>query len=397
MRSRVLVPIAAILLIAAPRLTNAELATFEVDSTLSIIRLIDTAFLDAETIVQLPAQAGTGDVVNYGGTLTGDLVGGTLTFSSGSAVRAFEHPDVEDFIPEEEGPGGPDVADDQDINYAYELEDFPGGLYVQLFDMSLDMISGEITNGQPANGFVSTLDEGGYAIVLEDPDIIQDTAWFNRPFNVIEEDDPASVNRSMDNATISLSGETQTVTIPIDLEFFFDIDLCCGNVGPTQFNLIGQIVASRTVDGIPGDYNGNGEIDAGDLDVHAQYIQDGDLTGDVDSNNLVNTADRAAWAEIYQNSWLGDSDFNGVFDEQDFVAAFIGGKYLTEETATYAEGDWDGNMVFDEGDFVAAFIEGGYLMGPRASVSAVPEPGGLALLLCGCLGVLRIRRRAIAS
>ena len=90
------------------------------------------------------------------------------------------------------------------------------------------------------------------------------------------------------------------------------------------------------------------------------------------------------------NTYIGDSDLNGQFDEQDIVAAFIAGTYLTGNAAGWAEGDWDGNLAFDDQDFVAAFIAGGYLQGTRGATAAVPEPSSLVLL---SLGLLMIRRR----
>ena len=94
-------------------------------------------------------------------------------------------------------------------------------------------------------------------------------------------------------------------------------------------------------------------------------------------------------------TYIGDSDLNGQFDEQDIVAGFIAGKYLTGERAGWAEGDWDGNLVSNDQDFVAAFVAGGYLQEPRAAAAAVPEPSSLALLAIGMLSCLGRRRHCI--
>lgn len=144
--------------------------------------------------------------------------------------------------------------------------------------------------------------------------------------------------------------------------------------------------------GVPGDYNGNGVIDAGDLDTHSQFIKDGDLTGDVNGDGTTDAGDRAAWAEQFQNSWLGDSNFDGEFSSGDFVAVFTAGKYETGEMATYAEGDWNGDMKFDSGDFVAVFTEGGYEQGQRA-IANVPEPSCVVLLLISMLALTGSSRR----
>jgi hypothetical protein len=71
---------------------------------------------------------------------------------------------------------------------------------------------------------------------------------------------------------------------------------------------------------------------------------------------------------------------------------FTSGKYESGAMATWGEGDWNGDMVFDSSDFVAAFSSGGYEIGPRAAVSAVPEPSSVALLLMGMLPFIRRRK-----
>ncbi|MCA9216620.1 MAG: hypothetical protein KDB27_26300, partial [Planctomycetales bacterium] len=164
-------------------------------------------------------------------------------------------------------------------------------------------------------------------------------------------------------------------------------------VGNTGLHFASLTFATSTR--VPGDYNGNGVIDSGDLDVHAQYIAAGDLAGDVNGDGATNVDDRAAWAEQYQNSWLGDSNFDGEFSSGDFVMVFGTAKYETGEAATYAEGDWNGDMKFDSGDFVAVFTTGGYEEGQRG-VAAVPEPTtGLASLAALVLFIGNVVRKRI--
>ena len=145
---------------------------------------------------------------------------------------------------------------------------------------------------------------------------------------------------------------------------------------------------------LTGDYNGNGELDAGDLDVHSQYINDNNPAGDVNADGVTDTADRVAWTEQIQNSWLGDSNFDGEFSSGDFVLVFGIGKYETGDAAGYAEGDWNGDAVFDSGDFVAAFTGGGYELGPR-NVTAVPEPNSRVFGFVSLIGLMVWRRRRI--
>ncbi|MCA9200584.1 MAG: hypothetical protein KDA87_23755, partial [Planctomycetales bacterium] len=126
--------------------------------------------------------------------------------------------------------------------------------------------------------------------------------------------------------------------------------------------------------GIIGDYNGNNQLDAGDLDLQAIGIAANDLAFDLDGNGQTNMDDRTAWIRDLQKSWVGDSNFDGEFNSSDFVAVFSVGKYETGAMATYAEGDWNGDQLFDSSDFVAAFQDGGFEQGPRIDVASVPEP-----------------------
>ena len=112
----------------------------------------------------------------------------------------------------------------------------------------------------------------------------------------------------------------------------------------------------------------------------------------MNQDGKTDAADRIAWAEQVQNSWLGDSNFDGEFSSGDFVLVFSTAKYETGEMAGYAEGDWNGDMLFDSGDFVTAFTSGGYEQGPRP-VNAVPEPTAAGLFVFGLVGLNTLRRR----
>ncbi|MCP4191272.1 MAG: hypothetical protein P8N76_05530 [Pirellulaceae bacterium] len=146
-------------------------------------------------------------------------------------------------------------------------------------------------------------------------------------------------------------------------------------------------------EGLLGDYDSSGVIDAPDLDVHAQYVADGNLLGDLNEDGTTDINDRLLWISDIQKSWLGDSNFDGEFNSSDFVVVFGAAKYEKEVTATYAEGDWNGDTSFNSSDFVAAFSNGGYEQGPRQAANAVPEPSSLCLVLLGIIGLSHYLRK----
>jgi hypothetical protein len=147
--------------------------------------------------------------------------------------------------------------------------------------------------------------------------------------------------------------------------------------------------------GTPGDFDGNGTLDASDIDGLSAAVRAGnnppqyDVTGD----GRVDQADRTLWIEDLKKTWIGDADLNGQFGTADFVAVFISGQFedATPGNSTWATGDWNGDGDFTTADFVAAFVEGGYEKGPRPAASAVPEPSAVVLLLIG-IGCLMRRK-----
>ena len=56
----------------------------------------------------------------------------------------------------------------------------------------------------------------------------------------------------------------------------------------------------------------------------------------------------------------GDSNLDGKFTQLDLAMAQQGGKYLTDQAATFEQGDWNGDGVFNQKDIVAALQAGDY-------------------------------------
>ena len=145
---------------------------------------------------------------------------------------------------------------------------------------------------------------------------------------------------------------------------------------------------------IAGDFDGNGLLDAADLDEMATAMGTATAKYDLDNDGDVDIDDRASWVNNIKGTWFGDANLDGEFNSSDFVAAFTGARYETGASATWAEGDWNGDGLFDTSDFVTAFQAGGYEAGPRvAAINAVPEPSSLGIFAFGILIGIGIRRR----
>lgn len=148
--------------------------------------------------------------------------------------------------------------------------------------------------------------------------------------------------------------------------------------------------------GVAGDFNADGQLTVLDINDLTTQSAGGtnpakyDLTGDA----AVNNADVQRWVKDLKKSWIGDADLNGEFNSSDLVAVLAAGKYEVDTASVWADGDFNGDGRTNSGDLIAALSDGGYEQGPRAAVSAVPEPAtgfaGLALL---ALAARKVRRK----
>jgi len=142
-----------------------------------------------------------------------------------------------------------------------------------------------------------------------------------------------------------------------------------------------------------GDFDGNGVLDAADIDNLVVQSASGanNVAYDLNSDKKVDETDVNIWVKDLKKTYVGDSNLDMEFNSSDLVSVFQAGKYETGLDANYSQGDWTGDLKFNSGDLVAAFQDGGFEKGPRAAVSAVPEPSSLVLLLAA-LPLLRFRR-----
>ena len=56
----------------------------------------------------------------------------------------------------------------------------------------------------------------------------------------------------------------------------------------------------------------------------------------------------------------GDGNGDGIFNPEDLILAFEGGKYETGSPARCQEGDWNQDGRFDSDDLIFAFAAGYY-------------------------------------
>ena len=152
---------------------------------------------------------------------------------------------------------------------------------------------------------------------------------------------------------------------------------------------------------VSGDVDGNGLVDAGDIDALAAAIKSGSMDAlyDLDGNGAVEAADRSHLIGTILNTFLGDSNLDGEFNSSDFVAVFTVGEYEdgVDGNSGWADGDWNGDMEFDSSDFVAAFGEAAYEKGPKGPAAAVvPEPSAVIMASIGLMMFLMRRRSVVA-
>jgi hypothetical protein len=152
-----------------------------------------------------------------------------------------------------------------------------------------------------------------------------------------------------------------------------------------------------TGDLVPGDYNGNGNLDAADIDLLSVEVREGHhpRAFDLNRDGFVNQEDRRAWVETHKRTYFGDSDLDGQFATSDLVAVFQAGQYEDALTgnSSWATGDWDGDGDFGTGDLVLAFQSGGFEQGPRPAAEEVPEPSSALVLVCSAGLLLGVRGR----
>ncbi len=147
----------------------------------------------------------------------------------------------------------------------------------------------------------------------------------------------------------------------------------------------------------PCDFDGDGLLGIGDVDLLSAEVQAGTNTAkfDLNGDGSVNSADLKQFIEGPDklNTYIGDANLDGEFNSSDFVVVFSASEYEDPiaNNSTWATGDWNGDGEFNSSDFVTAFSSAGYEQGPRPPV-AVPEPSTVLLSSLGLLAFVMVRR-----
>jgi hypothetical protein len=141
--------------------------------------------------------------------------------------------------------------------------------------------------------------------------------------------------------------------------------------------------------GDPLDIDGDGDVDADDIDMLFTMVGGTDMTGDLDGDLDVDQDDVDFWVgnvPIGENTGTVYGDFNldGAVDAGDL--ALLGGSFGLAGPFGWANGDATGDGVVDAGDL--ALLGGNF----GTIVHPVPEPVTMSLLAIGGAALLRRRK-----
>ena len=124
-------------------------------------------------------------------------------------------------------------------------------------------------------------------------------------------------------------------------------------------------VPSPSGQGMVGDVDQNGEVNADDIDqlCLAIALGGGEKIFDFNRDGAVDLLDHEFIIGDILNTSIGDANLDGRFDSTDFVEIFVAGQYEDDETRNsgWATGDWNCDGEFDSGDLVAAFVAGSFV------------------------------------
>jgi hypothetical protein len=145
---------------------------------------------------------------------------------------------------------------------------------------------------------------------------------------------------------------------------------------------------------LPGDFNGNGALDAPDIDDLTFQSASGTHNPkyDLNADTLVNEGDINVWVKNLFGGWIGDANLDREFTSTDLVEVLAAGRYEAGTEARWSTGDFTGDGLANSSDLVAALADGGYESGPPNPPAAVPEPSSALLLTLALVALCRRSR-----
>ena len=127
--------------------------------------------------------------------------------------------------------------------------------------------------------------------------------------------------------------------------------------------------------GVKGDFDGNGVVDAKDINLLFTQIRSAspDPNYDLNGDRLVDTNDRDYMIRTVLGTVPGDTDLDRVFDSRDLVLVFQVNEYEDNVplNSNWEEGDYNGDGDFNSQDLTFAFQAGGYVQ-IRVPAAAAP-------------------------
>lgn len=122
-----------------------------------------------------------------------------------------------------------------------------------------------------------------------------------------------------------------------------------------------------------GDFNGDGLIDASDINLLTERMRIAKSGGavsalyDIDGDGAVDEGDLDILIHDILHTYYGDANLDGEFNSSDFVYVFQVNQFTDRipGNSGWETGDWNGDGDFNNLDIVIAFIDGGYESGPR--------------------------------
>ncbi|MEZ6115490.1 MAG: hypothetical protein R3C28_02795 [Pirellulaceae bacterium] len=279
------------------------------------------------------------------------------------------------------------------------------------FSMNPDSVSSQSTLIAEITGTSHTpilvsgdadISNGHLKVELNGYSPVADDSWVLIQTGLELDDVLASIDSSIEDAGYVAPTHGFPAVFGTVLGEFLSVDTSAATLAPgLDWEVLYQdetvLLSVTGTAGLFGDFDGSGTLDAADIDILSNAVQTGSTNSqyDVNTDGNVDAADREAWIVDVRKTYYGDSNLDGEFSSADFVAVFTAGQYedAVADNSTWATGDWNGDGEFDSSDFVAAFTAGGYELGPKAAVSAVPEPSSWVLLLLSTLPLLSLRKR----